>query len=164
VTTTALKPVGSLTPADLKAHPVWSFAVRRGSAEIHVRPVKTIPVSSLANRIVGTKVRLANQRLVWALIGNVQPADAKLTEHFLTLSVERDGGWFHLARHFDFDRPTRGPAALAGFLGHSVDEVFPILYDIRPFVKGQSAVLVGEMPAEPRERLTRAQVIALSVP
>jgi len=158
-----MKPVDGLTVADLRAHPVWEYT-SGGANETYVRPIKRIPVTSLTGKEVGTEVTLANGDRVWALIGNVDSANPRLTTHFLTLSVERDGSWFHLARYHDFDADKRGPIQLAAFLGLAVHDVFPISYDLRSYVKGASAALHSTIPAEPVERLSRAEVIALAVP
>ena len=69
-----------------------------------------------------------------------------------------------LSRYFDVDYSENGPEALARFLGLDVDEVFPISYDITRYADGNRASLVGSILKEPREKLTRAQLIALAVP
>jgi len=158
-----MKPVDELTVDDLREHSVWQYT-SLGDDESYVRPIKRIPVTSLTGKEVGTEVALANGDRVWALIGNVDGTNPRLTSHFLTLSVERDGRWFHLARYHDFDADERGPKQLAAFLDLAVDDVFPISYDLRSYVKGASEALHGTIPAEPAERLTRAEVIALAVP
>lgn len=159
-----VKPVECLTVADLRAWPVWQYTNRDASGETLVGPVKRIPVATLAGKEVGVQVQLSNRNEVWALIGNVDVHDPRLTEHFLTLSVERDRKWFSLARYHDFDYCERGPDALAAFLDLPVDEVFPISYDIRRYVQGDPAALSGKIFKEPRERLTRSEIIALAVP
>jgi hypothetical protein len=159
-----MKPVDSLRVLDLKAYPVWQYVNREGSDETAVRPVKQVPVTHLSGKVVGTQVLLANGQRVWALIGNVDASNARLTEHFLTLSVERDGRWFTLSRYHDFDYAENGPEALARFLGAQVDDVFPIVYDIRQYAKGDAAALAGQIRQEPRERLSRAEIIAMAVP
>jgi hypothetical protein len=114
--------------------------------------------------IVGTEVRLANGNRVWALVGNVDTTNARLTEHFLTLSVERNGRWFALARYHDFDHTERGPEALANFLDLGIDEVFPIAFDLRAYAQGDGEALCGIVRREPRERLSHAEIIAMAVP
>ena len=69
-----------------------------------------------------------------------------------------------MARYHDFDASERGPQVLAAFLGLPIKEVFPISYDISRFSLGASAALVGTIEQEPREKLTRAQIIGLAVP
>jgi hypothetical protein len=159
-----MKKVEALTDADLEAFPVWQFVNDDEKGETAVRPVKRTPVNNLNGRLVGIKVRLANDAGVWALIGNVDTSNPRLTQHFLTLSVFRDGRCFTMARYHDFDAHERGPQALAAFLGLPIDKVFPISYDIRRFSKGDPAALTGTIEKEPREKLTRAQIIALAVP
>jgi len=158
------KKIEELTVADLEAFPVWQYANSDQRGETAVRPVKRTPGKSLTGRFVGTQVRLANGAKVWALIGNVDASNPRLTQHFLTLSVFREGRWFTMARYHDFDANERGPEALAAFLGLRVEDVFPISYDISRCSLGDPAALVGNIAKEPREKLTRAQIIALAVP
>jgi hypothetical protein len=158
-----IKDVDALTVADLKAFPVWEFVNDDEKGEMAVRPVRT-PVSNLDGRLVGLQVRLANDAEVWALIGNVETNDPRQTEHFLTLSVFRDGQSFTLARYHDIGAERSGPQALADFLGLPIDKVFPISYDLGRFSKGDPAALTGRIEKEPRERLTRAELIKLAVP
>ena len=158
-----LKQIELLTAADLLAHPVWQYTNRDGSGETFVRAVKQLPVKNLTGKVVGTQVRLANSKQVWGLLGSLDPSNPKLTEHFITLSIERDGDWFSLARYHDFDYADRGPDALARFLDLSVDEVFPICFDIRRFAQGDPAALAACIQKEPTERLSRAEVIAMGV-
>jgi len=159
-----VKPIDSLVAADLQAHPVWQYTNREGADETFVRPVARVPVGNLNGRVVGTQVLLAGGQRVWALIGNVDPVNSRMTEHFLTLSIERDARWFTLARYHDLDRTENGPHALARFLGLSIEEVFPISYDIRQYVNGEAAALSGYIHEEPRERLSRTEIIRMAVP
>lgn len=159
-----VKAVDSLTVADLQAFPVWQYTSRESVDETFVRPVKRTPVASLTGKIIGTQVALANNERVWALIGNVDSTNPRMTEHFLSLSVERNGRWFTLARYHDFDFAEHGPAVLAEFLGLTVDETFPIAYDIRQVTQGDEAALQGQIRKAPRERLSRAEIIAMAVP
>jgi hypothetical protein len=158
------KPISSIAVIDLLANPVWQFVTEDSPDETSDRPVTGIPVDSVAGSVVGTQVRLANGSQVWALIGNVDLRSARLTEHFLTLSVETGGTWFNLARYFDADYAERGPEALAQFLNLPVDQVFPIAYDIRAYAQGDQEALCGLVSQEPRERLSRAEIIAMAVP
>jgi hypothetical protein len=161
----ASKPVEQLTVDDLKAFPVWQYTnADEDIGETVVRPVKRLPVTALNGRVVGAQVTLANGSRRWALLGNVDPNNPRLTQHFLTLSVFDQGRWFTMARYHDFDADERGPEAVAAFLGLPTDAVFPISYDVRPYCRGEARALAGTIEKEPRERLTRAQIIALAVP
>jgi hypothetical protein len=46
----------------------------------------------------------------------------------------------------------------------SIDDGFPITYDVRKFVSGDPAALAGVIPKEPRDRLTLDQLVALAAP
>ena len=83
--------------------------------------------------------------------------------HFLSLSVPSQGEWFHLARYHDSDYAENGPVALAQLLGLTVAEVFPITYDLTSYVSGEASALKGTILAEPRERLSRDEIISLAV-
>jgi hypothetical protein len=101
---------------------------------------------------------------LWTLIGNIDPRNPRLTEHLLTLSIEHAGRWFSLGRYHDFDYADRGPEALSRFLGVAVDEIFPISFDVQQYAEGDPATLKGSVLKEPREKLSRAEIIAMAVP
>ena len=155
----------SLTVEDLIAHPVWMFTGSDRKGETVVRPVGRLPVTSLSGKILGTTVTLANGSDVWALLGNIDQNNARLSEHYLTISIERAGRWFHLARYFDVDYARRGPEALATFLSLPPEQLFPITYDVRNYVSGgDPAALCGAIPRLPRKRLSIEELAALAVP
>lgn len=130
--------------------------------DTELRPVKRLPVPRLTCRVVRTRVRLANGNYIPALISNLDTEDARMNEHFATLSIERKGKRFELARYHDVDYRQRGSNALARFLGLPVNEVFPISYDVRKYVVGDPAALKGAVLKKPRTRLTRAKLIAMA--
>ena len=157
--------VDNLTVEDFARFPIWRFTDDDTPDETYVSPVRQLPVSQVTGCIVGVPIRLANGTVLAGALGNFDPAQSRRAQHFLTLSVFRsDGAQFHLARYHDFDAAERGPTALASFLGLSVDAIFPISYDVTSVVAGPSDSLRGLITAEPRERLTRSELIALAVP
>ena len=159
------KPVDQLLISDLSRFPVWQFVDNEtyGVDETMVEPVRTLPVDHLQNRVVGTQVRLANGINRWAIIGNVSLNSPKQTKHFLTMSIEHDGKWFHLARYHDVDWLPRGPEALAASLGLAAQDVFPISFDLSGKVPGNSGVLCGTICQNPSERLSSKELIALAL-
>ena len=118
---------------------------------------------SLVSRIAATQVALHNGRRLWATLGNVDLSAPRSTRHFLTLSLYIDNTWFHVARYHDFDAEERGPVALARRLGMQLSDVFPIDYDLSHVAVGNADVVRGAVLAEPSERLSRAELIALAV-
>lgn len=160
------KPVDELTVQDFQRHPIWRFT--ESDEEEHdetiVAPVTELPTDTLGGSLVGVEVLLANDQRVWAFISNVDTTSARMTEQFLTISLERDGQWFHLAHYLAFDFEARSPDRAAAFLGLPVDDVFPIRYDLSGVATGELAALVGEIPKEPRERLTMEEQFALMFP
>lgn len=158
------KPVEALRVGDLEKTPVWRFVNSDEEEDTTVIPVRSLPVTTLANRLVATKVRFANGTEHWAVLGNVDLSNAKLTKHFLTLNVLDGERWVMLARYHDPDYPEKGPQGFARALGLEEGEVFPIEYDIASFAKGTQQVLVGRIEAEPEEILSRSELISLAVP
>jgi hypothetical protein len=124
---------------------------------------KRLPVSTLMGKLAGTRISLANGERLWALVGNLDARDDESNEYFVTLSIERSGGWFQLARYHDAGYDENGPEALARFLGLTVDDVFPISYDVREYVKGNPPLPAGIVLKEPRVRLTSSQLIAMAL-
>jgi hypothetical protein len=157
------KRVEDLTVSDLEQHAVWCYLNDDQLGETMMAPVKRTPVKSLDGCLVGIKVRLANGSEVWALLGNVDAGNPRSSRHFLTLSVFAGAKSFTMARYHDFDAEESGPEALAKFLGLPVDEVFPISYDIARYAAGERDALVGAIEKEPREKLTRDEIMKLAL-
>lgn len=156
------KTIENLTIDDLNRHPVWEFTNDDEKGELTLKPVKKIPVKTLDNRVVGTEVQLHNGIKVLGILGNISVESRRITQHFLTLSIVTAGKRFVMARYHDPDWKTRGPGQLADFLGLRVEDVFPISYNLTSVAVGDQNALVGTIVAEPAERLTRAELIALA--
>ena len=155
--------VSLLDVADFQSFPVWEFINDDSVGELTVRPVRLVPTDSLAGKVVGTQVVLANGNRVWAAVANADSTDARWNDHFLTLSLHRSRRWFGLARYHDFDYAERGPAALARFLEMDERDIFPIAYDLSPYAAGERPALVGMVAKEPSVRLTRGELVAMAV-
>src|SRR5947209_7640784 len=98
-----MKTLPHINTTDFEKFPVWEFTESKHAGEACLIPVAGIPVSTRSNRIVGTRVRLRNGKTCWAILGNIDLSNGRSTEHFLTLSIERNGQWFDLARYHDVD-------------------------------------------------------------
>jgi hypothetical protein len=149
--------------SDLEQHPVWETILEDEADDPSCFPVEPLPVTNLDSRFVATRVRLANEKHVWAMLFNVDLTDSRKTEHLVHLRIENNGEWFWLARYWDIDFEQSGPDALAQFLGFSVDEVFPIRFDLTGLATGLASVIKGQIPKEPRERLSEAEIITMCV-
>ncbi len=162
------KLVDQLTAHDLLAFPVWEYINDDGDGptnqdETWVRPVSGLPIDTAENRVIGTRVRLANGSSPFALLGNVDLANREKTAHFLVISlVGAKGLEFDLARYHDVDASQRSPQAFAAFLGLRVEEVFPIEYDISELVCADERLAKGLIEVQPSVTLTRKQLIALA--
>jgi hypothetical protein len=157
-----MKTLSNLTTDDFVRSPIWEFALASDEL-LYALPAKELPVFDLKNRLVGTKVKLNNGIFCWAILGNINLSNKLSTEHFLTLSLERNGGWFDLARYHDVDYSRRSAMQLSKFLSFSVDEVFPIKYDISAIAVGIQEVIVGEIVAEVKKKLSQSELIKLAI-
>ena len=158
------KKVEELCPTDFGNFPVWEFILEDEMAgDTFLRPVTQTPVATLANRLVGTKVRLANGYAVDAVLGNLDNQNFRRTQHFLTLTVFRGSQRFDLARYHDADYAANGPLSLSAFLGSAPEDIFPIAYDVRSLCLGNSRCLSGLIENQPSEVLSRTELIALAV-
>lgn len=155
-----MKLVEKLTVSDLSTYPVWEYVA---PGETAVRPVGDLPVDSLQDRVVGTQVQLANGSRTWAALSNISVRDARRTSHFLTVSIENKGTWFHLARYHDVDYDERGPKQLAEFLRLPVSSVFPIEYDLTGLVRADAIIVKGSIPLELQEKLSEDELIQLAL-
>jgi hypothetical protein len=156
---TTMKKVEEVTIADFAKYPVWEYV----GCEPIVAPVLELPVDSLQNRVVGAMVQLANGNKVWASLSNISLKEPRLTKQFLTISIEKEGVWFHLSRYFDVDYHRRGPKQLAEFLGLPLNSVFPIEYDLSNIVFADISLIKGSILLEPDEKLSEDEIIELSV-
>lgn len=154
--------IENLSVDDLNKHPVWEFTGNDKKGELTLKPVEKIPVKTLDKRIVGTEVQLHNGTKVIGILGNVSVESRQRTQHFLTLSIVTASKRFVMARYHDHDWKGRGPDQLAEFLGLRVEDVFPISYNLTSIAVGDQDVLAGTIVAEPAERLTRSELIALA--
>jgi hypothetical protein len=154
-----------LSIRDLEEHPVWEFVNEEKTVgrALFVKPVPELPISHAGSRFISTLVSLNNGSRHRATLANLDLNNWKSTHHFLMISFVRDGRWFHLSRYFDFDYATNGPKQLAEFFGLSIDEVFPISYDVSGLAIGLPEVIVGSVPAEISDKLSRSEIIALAV-
>ena len=159
------KIIDRLTVQDFSKHPVWRFENNdaENPNDRRVRPVLELPVKSLTGCLIGTQFLLRNGTNKWAVLSNITVTNPRKSKHFLAAWIENHGKWFELARYFDVDYKRRGPQQLALFLDMLVDEVFPISYDVSPFVQGNVDALRGQIEKDPKEKLTEDQIIALTL-
>jgi hypothetical protein len=128
-----------------------------------VRPVKKLPISSAASRLVGCQLRLADESPLFGFLGNLSLKKNDQNQHFLTLSVFVDGSIEHLARYHDHDFADHGPSWLAKKLRKKEEEVFPISYDLSALATGAADCIRSSIPAEPKTKLSRSAIIQLAV-
>lgn len=87
-----------LQVSDLERHPVWESVLDDEADEVSVFPVVGLPVSDFGSRVIGSRVRLANGSLVWAMIMGLDTESARKNKHLLQLRIEKNGKWFWLRR------------------------------------------------------------------
>jgi hypothetical protein len=156
---TLLKDVGQLTEADIRVHPVWEFnTVREEMGETVMSPITNLPVKHLIGRLVGTEVVLACGVTWPALLGSLDLQDPAPNEHLLTITFMKG-----LERcHFGMDPCISVSAqSVAKFLGYSVEQIFPIHFDISEWCIGHTKSVRGSILQEASVRLPLQERISL---
>jgi hypothetical protein len=154
-------PAEKLTPLHFQKCPVWTFLNNDARGETMVKPLSKLPVRDLDGCLIGTQVTLANGQKVDALIGNIKSRDAKRTQLAITVALFKGAQKFDLARRFDPNYSRCGPAALSRFLNLTVNEVFPISYDLTEFSEGTIEALKGKIENAPKLVLEPEQLLEL---
>ena len=158
------RPLCDLTPDDLQLFPVWEFINNESVApETAVRPIKSLPVCDLTNRVVGTRVVFNNGGRAWAILSNISLCDPCRTKHFLCIRIENGLRWYDLARYHDVDIAVRGPNALAKFLGLTLEDIFPVKYDISTVARGDPKVVSGIIKLDPDEKLSEDDLFNMAL-
>jgi hypothetical protein len=147
---------------DLRACLVWRFT-NSDEDELEIESCVKDQYANLDGLIIGNRVSFSDGSSHWALFQNVSLADQRVNDHFLTLTIHREGKWFPLARYHDVGHQQYGPPALADFMKKRISDVFPIHYDLRNTLNSDSSLLTGVVPAEPSVRLTEDQIISLAL-
>jgi hypothetical protein len=154
------KRVENLTVADFGECAVWKFASPSGTT---VTPDRRLPCTSLANRLVGTLVTLADGTTVMAYLGNIDVSNEISTKHFMTVAVLVNGEWVPLARYHDLDSQEAGPKNLADKLGKPLTKVFPIKFDVQNVVRHAPSWLKGIIEADPKIKLSADELVDLAL-
>lgn len=153
------KAFSKLTVDDIKNHPVWEFSSNGRS----VIPIRSLPVKCLTGRAVGVEVTLANQTRIWAILTNVSLDTPEYNPHLTSARLDVSGEWFDLGRYFDADYEDRTPRHFSELMGLSVNEAFPISYDLSSVAIGTQESLVGEIPAVVERQLPLSELMKFVV-
>lgn len=148
---------------DILEHPIWRFTNNNPQDELEIEAIDGSNLTDLGGVTLSSKVTFADGSSQLALFQNVSLAGQKVNDHFLSLTIEKDGEWFPLARYHDVAFDRHGPLQLSSFVGKKVQDVFPIEYDLREILKSHASRLVGVVHAEPPVRLTDEQLISLAL-
>jgi hypothetical protein len=152
-----------LTVADVTNYPIWRFTNANPDDDHEIETVNEHSFRNLSGLIIASEVEFGDSSKHLALHQNVSLGGQKVNDHFLSLTVNRDGDWFPLARYHDVSIEKYGPRHLADFMGKAVSDVFPIKYDLREVLNSDSARLVGFVRETPLSPLTDDELISLSL-
>jgi hypothetical protein len=167
------KPADKLTPEDWQKYPVWTFDLgneaKPGRDETWMTPLKKLPATDLRNggchanailacgdpvTVVLQGVKLQNdpkENALWEAFARIQAAQnlTPFKPQKMRYSIwVKDRWWMskndgHFLSLIDFQK--HEPAELAAALGHTLDEVFPISYDISLFAIGPADIVKGKI-------------------
>lgn len=155
----AKKAFAKLSIEDIKKCPVWEFS----SNGRLVTPILDLPVSNLSGRAVGVQVTIANGSSVWAILTNLSLEEPQYNPHLVSARLDVSGDWFDLGRYFDADYEDRTPTRFSEKLDLSVDEVFPISYDLSSIVAGTHESTCGQILARAEPELPLSKLMKFIV-
>jgi len=156
------RPADKLTVEDFRRHPIWKFT-NTDDDETAVQPIDSVPAFELGGCLIGTIFVLHNNISVPGMLSNIDLRNANKTRHLIGLKVFHSDRVFHLAHYSEVDYLERSPDRLAEFLNLSVDDIFPIAYDISHLAVGDMSILKGVYPKEPERRLTEDEIFRLAL-
>ena len=143
---TIRKDVAELTEDDIGDHPVWEYVSDHDHlAETIMTPVVELPITHLVGRVVGTHVVLACGVRCPAILGGLDLRDPELNKYSLQISFIKGATQIFFAADSGI---CCSASEVAHFLGHEVEDVFPISYDISRHCVGNSASLSGSIPSQ----------------
>jgi hypothetical protein len=159
------RPLNSLQPDDVKKNRLWEFVPSK-DGELWVKSIASRKTKKFSGRLVSCQVTFANDSRHWALIEGIDIDTPEFSRHNREIRLFVEGcGWFHLAQYFDNEeiKKYRGESVLSEMMGLSVDEIFPIEFDVRELSSVDSSCLSGTFEVNPGWGLSKADVMALLV-
>ena len=158
-------PLDELNPNEL-GH-IWLLEyVPSKDGRLWVKPIKTNETKKFSGRIAGCEVTLADGTQNSAFIEGIDIETPKFSKHHRTLILWIPAsGWFQLAKYYSNDelKAICGDEVLCNVLGKSLDEVFPISFDLRDRSSIDSPCLTGTFEHNPSWGLSGAEVMQILV-
>ena len=158
-------PLDELSPNELGHIWLWEYVPSK-DGRLWVKPIKTNKTKKFSGRIAGCEVTLADGTGNSAFIEGIDIETPEFSRHNreLILWIPKLG-WFRLAQYFDSNeiKAIRGDEVLCDALGKSLDEVFPISFDLRDRSSIDSHCLTGTFEHNPSWGLSGAEVMQILV-
>jgi hypothetical protein len=155
--------VDQIDIAILERYPVMEFFYNANESDLSVVPVLRVPVTDMSNRMARASLIFSCGCKATGIIGNLDLTDPCKNAHFITLVLFDDDRKFVLARYHDINWKLNGPGALSRWFGKAVKDIFPIHYDVSEYCLGRRDAVTGFIYAEPKTRLSREELVALSL-
>jgi hypothetical protein len=158
------KPANKLTPKDWKKYPVWTFDSgnegQPGRDETWMVPVKKLPATDITNGGCRAKATLACAKPITLVLCGVDLNPEQTLKVMAQYRVkpmtkaERAEYLKPTTPHFRifvkgewWDSELNGPGDLTEGLGLTIQEIFPIDYDISAFAVGIDYAVKGKIPS-----------------
>ena len=158
------RPLNEITATELLTAPAWSYTPSK-DGRVWLKPVGSKRLRTFNNRMVTCQFHTPSGEAIWGLVEGIHPDLPLFSKHWRKAYLLRsDGKWFELARYHDYNWSTKGPERCAYFFRSTVHAMFPLRFDISHLSATASSSLVGVFESDPKDRLPRAEIIALAVP
>lgn len=157
------KALYSIEVEDLQASSIWRFIPSRDGKQ-WLKSLRLKRTKLTGNHVVACELLTPSRSKLWGLIEGLDPENPLFSFHWRKLYIFlRPGSWYELARYHDFDYSTHGPGGLAKALGRKTEEIFPLTFDVSHLSILASEVFSGTFEANPKNQLTRREIIGLVV-
>jgi hypothetical protein len=139
-----MKAVTEISTTDLAEHPIWEYCDSTNEDGYALVPLTDLPVDSLDQRIVGTRVTLGNGTMLWAVLSGGDLSLPTFVEEDSGLILYVDDERVSLGSAWERELPGYGAGDLCRKLGLTMEEVFPITFDVSHLVTGDRPALRGQ--------------------
>lgn len=158
-------PLDELKPEELNVVWLWEYTPSK-DGRLWVKPIKTTKTKKFSGRIAACEVVFADGSRHTAMIEGIDIETPEFSKHHRELILWiSTHGWFRLAQYYCNDdvKAICGDEVLCKIVNKSLNEVFPIKFDLRDRSSIDSTCLSGAFEHNPSWGLSGADVMKILV-
>lgn len=152
-----------LSPENLNLQQLWTYTPSKDGA-LWIKPSKKN--RTLENKLIATNVQFSDGTFHPALIEGIDIEFPEFSKHNRQITIWIPNyGWFQLALYNDSDacKKLYGELVLSKLFNKSVNQIFPIYFDLRNQLNIDDNSLFGYFEHNPSWGITREEAISILV-